>query len=119
MKHCKNERPLNLVIGFGKINFKKDGLLLGLSSPFHTFPNSNDIIQNVLGLNKTHFFRVNNLRKKMADFERESLGNDIVGDIQQSDGPPVANFFRIANFRYEFNIPFVKMLPNELELYAS
>ena len=64
--------------------------------PFHTFPNRNDIIQNVSGLDKNYLFKVNNLRKKMADFKRESLGNDLVGDIQQSDGPPITDFLRIT-----------------------
>ena len=109
MKHCKNERPLNLVIGFGKINFKKDGLLLGVSSTFHTFPNKNDIVQNVSRLDKTHLFRANNLRKKMEDSERESLGNDLVRDIQQGDGPPITDIFRVTHIRYEIDIPTLDM----------
>ena len=75
------ERPLYLVIGFGKINLKKDDLLLGVLSPFYLFPNNDYIILNVSRFDKTHFLRANNMRKKMIDFKRESLGNDLIRDI--------------------------------------
>ena len=71
LKHCKNERPLYSVIGFGKANLKKDGLLLGVSSPFHPFQKNDYIIQNVSRFDKTHLLKANNLKKKMTDFKRE------------------------------------------------
>lgn len=46
---------------------------------------------------------MNNLREHMLDFKGESLGNNLVRDIQQCDGPPIAYVFKITNFRYEFD----------------
>lgn len=107
LKHFKDERPLNLVISFGKINLEKDGMFLGMLSPFHPFPHNNYIVQGITRFDKTRLLTVNNLRKKMTNSERESLGNDLARDIQQSDGPPITDIFRVTYLRYEFDIPLI------------
>ena len=43
----------------------------------------------------------------MLNLKSKGFGNDLVGDIQQSDGPLVAYFLRITSFSYEFNITLV------------
>ena len=47
----------------------------------------------------------------MSNFKREGFGNDLVGDIQQSDGLLVVDFLVITSFRYELNITLIYNVP--------
>ena len=43
----------------------------------------------------------------MLDLKRESHSNDLVGDIEKCDGPPIAYFLGVTSFRYEFYVTLV------------
>lgn len=56
----------------------------------------------------------------MLNFKREGFGDDLVGDIQKSDGPLELQISS-GSLALGMNLifPLLMMLPNELELYAS
>ena len=50
---------------------------------------------------------MNNIWEQMLAFKSESLGNNLVRDIKQSDGPTITYVFGIAKFWYEFDITLI------------
>jgi len=46
-KYGQDEGSLNLFIGFLKVNIDEQGIQGRILGPFHSFPNCNDIVENV------------------------------------------------------------------------
>lgn len=107
LQHHGDEFPFHPVIGFFKVKKEHGRVLLGVLGPVHGFPTSDQVFEDIPAFDKTSLGRANKIGEDVLNSERQELGKNFVGNIEEGNRSPVFDEGLIPIFGDHLNYTFI------------